>query len=50
MPIKRVQREKIKKEIKRLQNMLSFSKLDTDERLYIEKQIEYHQNEIGYIK
>lgn len=50
MSDKRVQRKKIENEIRRLNNILNYSKVDDSERKFIENNIKYLQSEIGYIK
>lgn len=50
MPKKRVQRKKIEAEITRLNNLLAFSKMDKDERIYIGTIIDKLQNELGVYK
>lgn len=50
MPQKRVQRKKIEGEIVRLNNLLLYSKMDKDERIYIGTIIDKLQNELGVYK
>lgn len=50
MPKKRVQRKKIESEIIRLNNLLSYSKMDKEERIYIGTIIDKLQNELGVYK
>lgn len=50
MSEKRVQKKKIQDEIRRLNNILNYSRVDDSERKFIENNIKYLQNELGYIK
>lgn len=47
---KRVQRKKIIAENKRLRNILDYSKVDDNDRFFIEKCIRENENELNRIK
>ena len=49
MSDKRIQRKRIETEIKRLKNMLVYSKCDDDDKAFINKNIKALENELGII-
>ncbi len=47
---KRVQRKAKQTEIRRLNNILTYCKVDEEDKAFIRKNIKYLEEEIGYIK